>query len=54
MAFAAQAGYMRIVVNKGDSMRLLREAAARGIMPLYVGKFLTAFAGDEQGSSPLH
>ncbi len=41
-------GYVRIFLDEGASMRqLLREAAARGIMPTYTGKLLAAFEAEQ-------
>ncbi|MEZ4869501.1 MAG: LuxR C-terminal-related transcriptional regulator [Caldilineaceae bacterium] len=40
--------YVRIFLDEGASMRqLLRAAAARGIMPAYTAKLLTAFAAEQ-------
>ena len=41
-------GYVRVFLDEGASMRqLLREAAARGIMPRYTGKLLAAFEAEQ-------
>jgi len=49
LALAEPQGYVRIFVDKGNPMaEILREAAARGIMPAYTGKLLTAFEADER------
>jgi len=50
LALAEPEGYTRIFVDEGSSMRdLLREAAARRIMPAYTGKLLAALAGGQPG-----
>ena len=42
-------GYVRVFLDEGASMRqLLREAAARGIMPIYTGKLLAAFEPEQR------
>ena len=44
LALAEPEGYFRIFLNEGAEMtKLLREAAAHGIMPDYTGKLLGAF-----------
>jgi LuxR family maltose regulon positive regulatory protein len=51
LALAEPGGFVRIFVDEGPPMaQLLSEAAARGIMPDYVGKLLTAFEADQQKS----
>ena len=45
LTLAEPEGYVRMFVDEGPPMaQLLREAAARGIMPAYTGKLLAAFA----------
>lgn len=47
-ALAEPQGHVRLFVDEGSSMmELLREAAARGIMPYYTGKLLAAFESDK-------
>ena len=44
LALAEPEGYVRMFIDEGQPMaQLLREAAARGILPDYTGKLLTAF-----------
>jgi len=44
-------GYVRLFVDEGAPMaHLLSEAAARGIMPNYIGRLLAAFQADAQTS----
>jgi LuxR family maltose regulon positive regulatory protein len=44
LALAEPEGYVRLFVDEGLPMaQLLREAAARGIMPVYTGKLLAAW-----------
>ena len=44
LALAEPGGFIRIFVDEGPPMaQLLSEAAARGIMPDYIGKLLAAF-----------
>jgi LuxR family maltose regulon positive regulatory protein len=51
LALAEPGGFVRIFVDEGPPMaQLLSEAAARGIMPDYVGKLLAAFEADQQKS----
>jgi len=51
LSFAEPGGYVRSFVDEGLPMRdLLTEAAARGIMPDYTRRLLTAF---ERGSTPI-
>ena len=46
LALAEPGGFIRLFVDEGAPMaQLLSEAAARGIMPDYIGKLLAAFAG---------
>ena len=52
LTLAEPEGYMRIFLDGGTSMaKLLREAAARGIMPDYTGKLLAAFEGEQSGGA---
>jgi LuxR family maltose regulon positive regulatory protein len=45
-------GYVRTFVDEGSAMAgLLREAAARGIMPEYAGRLLLAFDAKHQRSA---
>lgn len=57
LMLAEPEGYVRIFVDEGRSMaHLLREAAARGIMPDYTAKLRSAFhvgQGKGAGESPL-
>ena len=57
LALAEPEGYVRMFLDEGSSMmQLLREAAAREIMPDYTGKLLAAFEAEKQKSadkSPL-
>lgn len=57
LALAEPEGYIRIFLDEGSSMmQLLREAAARGIMPDYTGKLLAGFEAEKrrsEGKSPL-
>lgn len=49
LRLAGPEGYVRIFVDEGPAMaQLLREAAARGIMPDYTGKLLAAFETEQQ------
>ena len=51
LALAEPGGFIRIFVDEGAPMaQLLREAAARGMMPDYTGKLLAAFEAEEQKS----
>jgi LuxR family maltose regulon positive regulatory protein len=44
LALAESEGYVRMFIDEGQPMaQLLREVAARGILPDYTGKLLTAF-----------
>ena len=46
LALAQPGGFIRLFVDEGSPMaRLLSEAAARGVMPDYIGKLLAAFQG---------
>jgi LuxR family maltose regulon positive regulatory protein len=46
LALAEPGGFIRLFVDEGPPMaQLLSEAAARGVMPDYVGKLLAAFRG---------
>jgi LuxR family maltose regulon positive regulatory protein len=57
LTLAEPEGYVRIFVDEGPPMaHLLRETAACGIMPDYIGKLLAAFGTEEQrriGEPPL-
>jgi LuxR family maltose regulon positive regulatory protein len=51
LSLAEPQGYIRIFIDEGTPMmQLLREAAARRIMPNYTSKLLTAFEPQEQSS----
>ena len=51
LALAEPGGFIRLFVDEGMPMaQLLSEAAARGMMPDYVGKLLAAFAAERQKS----
>ena len=57
LALAEPQGYMRMFIDEGLPMaQLLREAAARGIMPDYTGRLLAAFEVKAQATegSPAH
>lgn len=50
LTLAEPEGYVRIFVDAGADMQtLLRKAAAKGIMPDYTGKLLSAFEAEAQG-----
>jgi len=52
LALAEPEGFLRIFVDEGSPMReLLREAAARRILPAYTGKLLAAFGGELRGGA---
>jgi LuxR family transcriptional regulator, maltose regulon positive regulatory protein len=57
LTLAEPEGYVRMFVDEGPPMaQLLREAAARGILPTYVGKLLAVCEAQEQkraGEAPL-
>jgi LuxR family maltose regulon positive regulatory protein len=57
LTLAEPEGYVRTFVDEGPLMaQLLREAAARGIMPAYIGTLLAACEGEQQrraDGSPL-
>ena len=57
LTLAEPEGYVRMFLDEGSPMaQLLREAAARKIMPDYTGKLLAAFDAEQQksaGESPL-
>ena len=57
LTLAQPEGYVRLFVDEGAPMaHLLREAAARGIMPTYTDALLAAFGGERQAhreESPL-
>jgi LuxR family maltose regulon positive regulatory protein len=54
LSLAEPQGYIRIFVDEGSPMlQLLREAAARKIMPDYTSKLLAAFEVQEQATSPI-
>ena len=47
--FAEGGGFIRLFLDEGAPMaRLLSVAAARGMMPAYAGRLLTAFAAEKQ------
>jgi LuxR family maltose regulon positive regulatory protein len=47
LSLAAPEGYVRVFVDEGEPMvRLLRQAASRGIAPEYASKLLAAFEGE--------
>ena len=49
LALAQPGGFIRIFVDEGKPMaQLLRVAVARGIMPDYIGKLLSAFDAEER------
>ena len=51
LALAEPEGYVRMFLDEGPSMmQLLREAAAREIMPNYIGKLLAAFEAEKRKS----
>jgi LuxR family maltose regulon positive regulatory protein len=51
LALAEPEGYIRMFLDEGSSMmQLLREAAAREIMPDYTGKLLAAFKAEQRKS----
>jgi len=51
LTLAEPGGFIRTFVDEGPPMaQLLSEAAARGVMPGYVGKLLAAFEAEEQAS----
>ena len=50
MMLAEPEGYVRMFLDEGEGMlQLLRKAVARGILPGYSGKLLSAFNVDQQG-----
>jgi LuxR family maltose regulon positive regulatory protein len=52
LELAEPEGYVRIFLDEGSSMlQLLREAAARGIMPGYSTRLLAAFEAEQKGST---
>ena len=52
LKLAEPEGYVRVFVDEGPPMaHLLREAAARGIMPGYTGKLLAAFEAEPPRSA---
>jgi LuxR family maltose regulon positive regulatory protein len=57
LTLAEPEGYIRMFLDEGSPMaQLLREAAARRIMPNYTGKLLAGFEAEQQrsaGESPL-
>jgi LuxR family transcriptional regulator, maltose regulon positive regulatory protein len=57
LELAEPEGYVRMFLNEGVAMaELLREAAARKIMPGYIGKLLAAFESEQQeniGEAPI-
>lgn len=55
LTLAEPEGYVRIFVDEGAPMAaLLREAAARGIMPGYTGTLLAAFESERQPAAPIN
>jgi LuxR family maltose regulon positive regulatory protein len=49
LTLAEPEGFVRTFVDKGEPMvALLREAAVRGVAPVYVAKLLTAFEGQAE------
>jgi LuxR family maltose regulon positive regulatory protein len=49
MALAEPGGFIRIFVDEGEPMaRLLAEAVAQGMMPVYAGKLLAAFEAERR------
>lgn len=53
LALAEPGGFIRTFVDEGPPMaRLLAEAAARGIAPVYVDQLLAAFATEQRASEP--
>jgi LuxR family maltose regulon positive regulatory protein len=56
LKLAEPEGYMRIFLDEGSSIaQLIGEAAARGIMPNYTGRLLSAFEAEqpeEEGKAP--
>ena len=49
MRLAEGGGFIRLFLDEGAPMaRLLSAAAARGMMPAYAGRLLTAFAAEKQ------
>lgn len=49
LVLAAPSGFIRIFIDEGILMaRLLFDAAARGMMPNYIDKLLTAFEGEQK------
>jgi LuxR family maltose regulon positive regulatory protein len=49
LAVAEVGGYIRLFVDEGALMaQLLREAASRGVMPVYVGKLLSVFEDEKR------
>ncbi len=53
LALAEPEGYVRIFIDEGQPMaQLLREAAARRIMPVYTQKLLSAYKNEKPGGEP--
>ena len=53
LAMAEPGGFIRLFVDEGAPMaELLTEAAARGLMPDYVGRLLSAFTADQPQPEP--
>ena len=54
LTLAEPEGYVRTFVDEGEPMAmLLRQAAAQGTVPAYVGRLLAAFGTEADDSSPL-
>jgi LuxR family maltose regulon positive regulatory protein len=52
MSLAEPGGFIRIFIDEGITMaQLLAEAAARGVMPAYVGRLISAFEAEKSSSS---
>ena len=52
LTLAEPEGYVRLFVDEGQPMaRLLREAAARGILPDYANRLLAGFEAKQAGSA---
>jgi LuxR family maltose regulon positive regulatory protein len=54
LTLAEPEGYVRTFIDEGLSMlELLREAAGRGILPVYTGRLLAAFEAERQTSAAV-